>query len=83
MTFRLILVWATAVFVAIFRLTTHPPSPDPPACFSFVFQVACREIKLEGFDPAKASAMEDQLLDNAFQLAINCLSYDFIGTNPA
>lgn len=45
-------------------------------------QLACRSISLEGYEPAKREATENQLLDQALQLAVACLRYDFIGTNP-
>ena len=37
---------------------------------------------MDGMDPAKQQAVHDQLVDNSLNLVINCLNFDFIGTNP-
>ncbi len=37
---------------------------------------------MDGMDVAKQQAVHDQLMDNSLGLVINCLNFDFIGTNP-
>ena len=37
---------------------------------------------MDGLDMAKQQAVHDQLLDQSLNLVINCLNFDFIGTNP-
>lgn len=45
-------------------------------------QLANGLINMDGLDPPKKAQIHDQLMDNALNLVINCMNFDFIGTNP-
>jgi hypothetical protein len=51
-------------------------------CVALVRQLANKAIVMDGMDVAKQQAVHDQLMDNSLGLVINCLNFDFIGTNP-
>ena len=50
--------------------------PLPPAALTMLRQIMMNSLGVT--DPN----LEDQVLDQSLKLVINCLSYDFIGTNP-
>jgi len=45
-------------------------------------QVATRAIALDGLPPAEAARVEDKIMEEALQLLVACLSFDFVGSNP-
>lgn len=49
---------------------------------SMANQIATRSVGLDGLQPREAAVLEDSMLDLTLSLLTQCLSYDFIGTNP-
>jgi exportin-7 len=49
---------------------------------SMLNQVATRSIPMESLPEAEATKLEDKIASESLTLLCNCLSFDFIGTNP-
>ena len=45
-----------------------------------MFQLALTALRQLGSGPAAAAAADDKLREQAVQLALQCLSFDFVGT---